>query len=213
MFIGCSPQANAISDTQTPFIVRTPVFTPTPLWSYILYDGGFLSGEPCGPPCFYGIVPGITSKQEAEQILSDLEVQCPVRDNLQDTLGRDLGGWICFGQLEIRYLLETEIVNFITFHLGERRSLQEVINVLGPPDFVIILDNGLPGEPLLSGMIVYNQYQMILPLPSEQAGAVFRIEPATVIGTVIYRDETTFRESSVIFSNSSFSWTGFGEYP
>ena len=34
-------------------------------------DGGLLSGEPCGPPCFIGIIPGVTTEEQVYQIIKN----------------------------------------------------------------------------------------------------------------------------------------------
>ena len=42
---------------------------PTPKPTIDIGDGGFLSEEPCGPPCFWGIIPGETTEAEVAEIL------------------------------------------------------------------------------------------------------------------------------------------------
>jgi hypothetical protein len=48
-----------------------------------LGDGGLLSREPCGPPCFFGIIPGVSSKDDAITMLRshELYLDCSEYDN------------------------------------------------------------------------------------------------------------------------------------
>src|SRR5690349_12886883 len=78
----------ACKQTQTPSTVPLPfavIYSPTnvlsatstalsadilpSLPSFDIGDGGFLSEKPCGPPCFMGIIPGQTKKDEVIQFL------------------------------------------------------------------------------------------------------------------------------------------------
>src|SRR3990172_586921 len=47
-----------------------------------LVDKSLLTGEPCAPPCWYGITPGTTSETEALDIVNGLEFINPGTINL-----------------------------------------------------------------------------------------------------------------------------------
>jgi len=145
---GCANTDHEIDFMPTSTLSATPNPIPSVTPGPSFGDSGFLSGEPCGPPCFYGIVPGTTTKSEVIQILNDMELldRCSVIDNDQFTIDEEIGGWDCNGT-RIYYRKNTEIVFSITYDLPEPVLLSDIIAVHGEPGFVNLLETGFAETP------------------------------------------------------------------
>jgi hypothetical protein len=114
----------------------------------ITLDRSYLEGSPCHVPCWQNITPGITDESSAMTILSDpnLIESDSLRCQRDSETGRING---------CRFRRTTEEGGQISFHDGIVRTLMlkthnltldEVISVLGPPDYLM----NLQGSQILS---------------------------------------------------------------
>jgi len=178
-------------------------------------DSGFLSDEPCGPPCFMGMEPGITTKAEALEILKTrgfLE-GCVSLDAYQAYIARGEGGWSCQTAFSVRYPQNTEIINYIGINLNNAVTLQDIINKLGYPSFVLVLNTGLPEHPTVQISLYYSEPRIVIPLGGEFEGFQFEISQTTLIDSVDYLDLQTLEYHYELFSDELIAWKGYGIYP
>lgn len=105
-----------------------------------LYDQSWFTGDPCAAPCWYGLKPGETSKENAKKIVSEL----PFLDNAQI---RESYGIVSFPykfQKDNRAVFgamtfEDDILEEIYITPNYSMSLEQAVKKLGDPDgFTII---------------------------------------------------------------------------
>lgn len=211
----------------TPTIPRTrvprPTATPTPP-ILVIGDGGLLSGEPCGPPCFWGIEPGKTTQSEAFQILTNLGVMeaCESYDYFENLTNEWIGGWACQAKFDYRFekpkgfgvsfRKSTGIIDGVRFIPTIPITLQDIIAKHGFPDVVVVLDTGLPEYPTVQASIYYSALRIVFPLSKEQEGAEYKIEPITPIDQVVYLDNDALEYDFEIFAEHIVPWKGYGGY-
>ena len=189
-----------------------PVSTINPV-SSIIGDGGLLSKQPCGPPCFFGIVPGQTHYTEAENILVNqgLINYCTVIDEYAFAQEEGIGGWWCDG-FAVEFDRATGIVNHIQFALSPPIQLRTIVDRYGSPDAVSVINMGGEHTPLLGGEVRYFQYHMVLFSDTEQQSWEYKFAPTMFIDGVIYEDETGFMERLEGFEPEMWLWHGYGTY-
>jgi hypothetical protein len=170
-------------------------------------DGGFLSGEPCAPPCFWGIVPGNTTEAEAKQILQTkgLSQGCKAYDNEARSGTRGIN---CQFIMNISFQLGTDIVYAVGFRPSQKITVEDVITKYGKPDSVSVLPSGIPEDPHTVMLLYYNRMNTRLNLP-DQTGITFLVKPSTEVENIAYFDVDRYEK----FLRHSFQkWEDYGEY-
>jgi hypothetical protein len=177
-------------------------------------DGGFLSGEPCGPPCFLGIIPNVTKENEAVRILEEkgLYKNCNFVNNESES---GLRGFTCSRHLvSVTFFPETNIVGGIGFDPSQEITIDMVIAKYGEPEAVMVSSIWFTWEkqPETSMALIYNDINASVSLGT-QNGNAFKLEPSTLIASIGYskpgfpsveEDETGKKYLS--------PWHGYGEY-
>ena len=123
-----------------PHIVPPPRVTPDPE----LMDVSLLTGEPCGPPCWQGIIPGETTREEAMVILHDLSFTNDYvirRQGNRISFYSDIENWPG-GAIEIR---DDDIVGNISYGIPYRLELRGLIASMGEPSGFTIGEIGPTG--------------------------------------------------------------------
>ena len=170
-------------------------------------DGGFISKNPCGPPCFFGITPGITTDKDISYLLNvlpDVITNCKEYDFTSEG-GKN--GLIC-DYINITY--RNNIVDVIGFSLSKNITIQQVIDSYGNPDLVDIDIISLPDKPYTTGMILYfDRIQTILQ-PPDQKGRKFTIDKDTRIIRIVYLTNNEYLETRGI--EGHIPWRGYGTY-
>jgi hypothetical protein len=153
-------------------------------------DGGFLSGEPCGPPCFWGIVPGQTTETEVIEILREkgaFEV-CEAFDREAQGGTR---GIIC-PRFAVGFKRESNVIDDIVFRPSIAITAEEIITKYGEPELVEI--GGL-------GVHVI-RFELTMAYPSlstwigfpQQDELPYVLKPTTPVTGIVY--DTDFGKSS-----------------
>jgi hypothetical protein len=97
-------------------------------------DTSLVTGEPCASPCWQGLLPGESTKQEALQALEMLSFvnsdTISVRIPVSPFEGRELIEWM-YGTGEI--VVDNEIVRSITVDLFYDLELQRLVEIIGEP--------------------------------------------------------------------------------
>lgn len=115
-----------------------------------LVDESWTTGEPCSPPCWYGVIPGVSNKEEALNTLTTLpflnrkdltqakddQFYDPVSDSLVSAevvyvsyKEGGVGGYVGV------YFVKDELV-MIEFSPNFAISFEEVVEQIGPPDYL-----------------------------------------------------------------------------
>jgi hypothetical protein len=173
-------------------------------------DGGFLSGEPCGPPCFVGIVPGVTRETEAIRIVK-AERLCGNYETF-DNEPSGYRGFICTPSgVYVSFRPGTDIVELVGYYLSPSITLGDVIARYGEPDAVSVGAIGIPEIPKTMMSIYYDSLKSQLFL-CDQEGVTFRAEPATGICRIGYSDVASYERQKNQLRELLASWNGYGEY-
>lgn len=191
-----------------------------------LVDKSLLTGEPCEPPCWYNITPGITSDNEALDIVSELDfINSDTIDLQRGSRGGVIvwqtifsenqitNGNIAFDQKGIVY----SVIVVLSYHI----TLKELIEVIGDPDgimtrphiqyngsvhcmnvYVVWLDQGLAAT------------AACLPISEEPLSLV---EPHLLIRQVSYFPSASTMDEYITFhggptpQDKFIEWEGFEE--
>lgn len=124
---------------------------PNPTVPEEFRDTSIITRDPCSPPCWYMIEPGISTKEEAKQILLSLPFLDSSSIRERETfywdpgVGDHINGVLLAvdylrpkGQQAAGFLLADGIVMDFTIYPNYSLTFQEVINSIGPPDYVRI---------------------------------------------------------------------------
>lgn len=113
------------SESLPPYDLPTRVEDPDSV------DKSLLTGEPCAPPCWYGLVPGESSADEVVSTLKSL----PFVDG--DSIIEDFITWkssVMNTDDYVGYIrIEENKVELLSIELEYDLTLQELIDVLGEP--------------------------------------------------------------------------------
>ena len=137
----CSIQKPTSERTVPPYLTLPPVpsFIPEPthIPEPTVVDTGLAYGVPCSPPCWQGLIPGKTPREEAARVLEELWSSGVVEDVL-DTGGTSDGAFI------VQVASRTETLAMITFDRGVIESIDGDVNfdytigdlvaAFGPPE-------------------------------------------------------------------------------
>lgn len=151
-------------------------------------DGGFLSGEPCGPPCFWGIVPGQTTEAEAIAILQARGVFTHCEVYVRETEGC-VRGIRCPPRprslFDVHLNCNGDFVEGISFTPSFKITVQDAVAKYGKPDGILVFLDGIPEEPYLVLQITYSGIQTYLTLP-RQKWPGYLLEASTPIVDIAY---------------------------
>jgi len=197
-------QETKLSSNSVPTLQHS---TPTPVqWHKVIQDGGFLSGEPCGPPCFWGVTPGITKIDQVYQILDarGLRPYCSKYDDGHGVRGIDCPIWLGFSFAE-----QTDVIDGVGFTPSITITLKDAINKYGSPSHVLALIGGLPDYPQRVNLSLYYDEIFTILHFLEIEGEVYPLEAASVVQAIDYSDRIAYEE----FRNFPFQpWVGYGKY-
>jgi hypothetical protein len=168
-------------------------------------DGGFLSEQPCGPPCFYNIRPGITREAEVAKIFatnSPLQ-RCEPFNNESISGNRGLA---CYGIVNVSFGRGTDVVESIGFQPSQPITMRQIIAKYGRPDRVFV-SNSSPSGRIVTGMgFYYEKIQAGIGM-GEQPGRSFYLWPDTKISGIGYGDNSL--PSPVA---RDYEYKGYGQY-
>ena len=168
-------------------------------------DGGLLSGKPCTAPCFYNIIPGITTEKKTLEIFSaelDVNTNCDywAKDNNGPAEGINCQTFtIIFN--------DSSMVRMVSFKPSQPIKVAEVIKKFGPPDGVSLGISGTEIQPPICMALYFDRENMILHLP-EQSSDSYNLLGLTPIESVEYDDRDTYAR----YRKIDYIWKGLGKY-
>jgi hypothetical protein len=169
-------------------------------------DGGFLSGEPCGAPCLWDIIPGITNEAQVKHILQAKGVfqACDTVNNEAESGSR---GIVC-PLMGVNFQRGSDIVDGVGFSPSQKFTFGQAIEKYGAPNAVLLMVSGRPEEqPRTAMRLYYDDIKTALDLP-EQEGVEFDVDPSVQIQAVNYSSEQSYKS----FGLPLLKWKGFGKY-
>ncbi len=167
-------------------------------------DGGFLSGEPCGPPCFLGIRPGLTRSSDARSVLKapPFSGDCVEADTSIN----------CREVIQVGF--QDETVNMVSFKPTTQITASDLLGRYGPPDralaFVSSLMTG--GPPTSKMRLFYDGLSAMIDFP-DQRGTDFTLGSETPISNIAYLSEGEYSSYQAQIAERVSAWEGFKTYP
>ncbi len=187
--------------------LRLP-FGPRPIMK--VGDGGFLSGEPCGPPCFWNITPDVSKKQDAIEALQAHFDKDFNSQNCELWSGPDIFQDISCNPVYIGFN-QTRDVGVIGFPPGIRITVEDAISKYGPPSAISVasIRGDKRGFTISVAMSIYfDDIYTQANLP-EQDGKAYFVEPSTIINWIAYLGKDEWK-SSMKFATRP--WQGYSGY-
>jgi hypothetical protein len=177
---------------------------PEPIEAIEVGDGGFLSGDPCGPPCLWGIVPGQTREAQAIEILREYDIfqSCKPLDSEAEGGSRGLN---CGDRIFLGFATGTDLVDGIGLD-PTGLTVGDAIYRYGEPDAVLHFPAGTVEFPDMMLVIVYREMLTELRLP-EQEGLVYLLESTTPIWNIAYFASMEDPTANIFYEE----WKGYGE--
>ena len=175
-------------------------------------DGGFLSGQSCGPPCFFGVVPGVTTKNNAITLLQSkgLYQDCTEIDTTKEGGGHIISCTYPTWGLVVSIGNNGDLVSGISFPPSEKITVAQVIARYGPPTVVSMLaaaDSSNRGSTAYMDLC-YDQINTVISLIAQENSATYETSPTTLVGIIEYDDQEEYQSRRQIIQ----SWTGYGIY-
>lgn len=175
-------------------------------------DGGFLSEDPCGPPCFWGIVPGETTEGEVIEILQERGIfeTCYTIDH-EDEGG--FRGMDCGLQVFIDFERGGDLVTGVGFKPTATITAQDVVAKYGEPQGVAVHDLGVHvidlqlvmAYPSMLTRVIFPTQRVSLPIQEP-----YILEPSTPVDSIAYPIDGG--EISLVEDSYWEEWHGYGEY-
>jgi hypothetical protein len=129
---------------------RDLLTAPTPIidHDHPLIDESFISGEPCEPPCWYGLIPGQSSFEDVNQVLSELEFMQPTSINILKSTSEYYGVEDIRIYFQCQYYsgipscgslwLLGDTLHWIRHEIAYELSINEAVGIIGEPDLIIL---------------------------------------------------------------------------
>jgi len=167
------------------------------------WDGGFLSQSTCGPPCFGGAVPGVTTEAEAFQII-DREagfVGCDLEDRPNQ------GRWISCQGVIIEIDRTSRVISGLGYRTLRRITLGDAIELYGEPDSVRLFPDGVPEAPYVVMAVYFNAIMTGLQLERSE-GVIYRPRESSRVDLIEYHS----LPNGGLDDAQIVEWHGFTEY-
>jgi hypothetical protein len=181
--------------------------TSSPSKANDLGDGGFLSKDPCGPPCFWNIVPDITTDVQAKKIIQE---HIDIHD-CEQWPKNDRDKAINCGPLALQFTEFHKVAN-IAFSPAQKITIGDVVQEYGEPDAVVVdvFKAGYSnlGDKTTVWMDVYFDDIKTIIHMLEQEGEIYSVEEDSPIGGFAYVGQDKWGGYRLLAK----PWTGFHLY-
>jgi hypothetical protein len=190
---------------------------------------GLLTGEPCAPPCWQGLTPGVSTEQELVAVL-EASGQVDPRSLHQESGGcgqltywrtrhpfanlSTLSGWTtnyaCTSHTVLKVVME---------YLSYEVNLEQLLEIYGPPDVFSAQPAGIPERPYVEVNLYYPARGLVCQLELSDHEEALR--PETRVVRAWYFAPTSFESlgnpaSGVPFPPAEYAadvlqeWQGYG---
>jgi hypothetical protein len=194
--------------------VSTPTIAPH------LVDRSLLTGNPCGPPCWYGINPGESSEAESLNILEQIAFIDSTSIILNQASWIDgrtatLATFNCITPISRRCGTLTfvdELLVEISIPLLYELTFNQAVSELGPPDYLFFEPIHVQVVDCAAGL-VWEHLGIVLTTSVKDASEcddlsrVGQLSSQEKVVRAVYRD----RGREILHGGEEFPWTGFAE--
>lgn len=173
-------------------------------------ENSLLSMEPCGPPCFFDIIPQKSTKQDVFDSLDKFGLNNRCKST-EPTRLENISVVECIHSIIKIGIDETEdVVNSIEFSPNSRITIESVINTYGEPDFLKCYSVNTTSEKPSSNVMIFFKKESMGIIIENFDGYFANIRPDTLINTVIYSASFVDNQEKKGFTQQ---WKGYSEYP
>lgn len=186
-------------------------------------DFGIVSQEPCGPPCFQGITPGVTTIEDAYLNLlkagapcrmSESRFEAGARVDSEDVECYSGKGYISIQSRHLSGQQDTDeakvIVDSIMLKPPTKVTVGQLIARYGPPDAVREATfQDRPGNQSFMSFY-FDEQQTYVEFPIQRAAA-YTVAPDTAIESVSYRTAADYQKV-IDDRTDTLLWKGYGMY-
>jgi hypothetical protein len=188
-------------------------------------DGSLLSGEPCEPPCWQGLVPGFSTAQEVEDVLAASEYV------KQDSVERERWGgfrtiwwestasWAS-GSGRNAAVIKGEMLQVLMICVDYKLTLENIVDRYGTPEKLwaswawpggveAAVTLYYPGEGLAVGLVLQpaNGYHELE--PDSKVTVVWYFAPTSLEGLIDLGDSILFPPKEYVDTELA-DWKGYG---
>lgn len=153
-------------------------------------DGSLLSGDPCEPPCWQGLVPGVSTVQEVEDVLAASEYV------KQDSVERERWGgfstiwwesttsWAS-GSGRNAAVIQGEMLQVLALCLDYELALEDIVERYGTPEKLWVTRTSLGGAEV-AVRLYYPGEGLIVALVLQPSNGYYELEPGSKVIVVRY---------------------------
>jgi|WetSurMetagenome_2_1015567.scaffolds.fasta_scaffold131281_1 hypothetical protein len=169
----------------------------------VINDGGVISQKPCSPPCFLGIVPGITNRSYAIDELKKKGIKGYVEKNS------------ALNYFDLLYLQYDQ--NFLIYEINFIPSanilIGEIIKIYGEPDTANVTydPSSRPEHNYFEMEVYYDSLQSIFVLERQENWPGFSVTRETKVIRIIYGEESVY-EGRKRSTSHIVNWKGYAIY-
>jgi hypothetical protein len=171
-------------------------------------DGGFFSDDPCGPPCFFDIIPGISTEEE---VLASVEKFSHIFQNCESYDFTSSGGYRSLVCTYVTIGYRNSRVGVVGFKPSAQITLQQVIDRYGSPDLFAVGFVNLPEYPPRARAVLFFDQIHTMLYPPDRDGEEFVFSAGTQIISITYLSKAEYESTRNIKRN--ILWKGYGVYP
>ena len=181
-------------------------------------DGGLLSDASCGPPCFWNITPGLTTRSQAWGILTQrgMSQACQEQNGSSESGSRTIH---CepgsktrdLGTLDMPLDAHGNKILSIIFNPSRPILLQDLIKKYGGPSHLAVYQISTPQHPAYWVILYYDAILTSVYL-YPQAGSTYQLRPDAAAYLVTYSATQSYRTYLDTINTNLQEWKGYGAY-
>ena len=172
-----------------------------------IWDSSLLASNPCPAPCFYGIEPGTTTLNEAEELLQSAGL-CLDPSYIRSSSPTEPEGILCENLITVKSDSGKEITRYVSIYAPAQLTVEMVFDQLGYPDAVMVDAYG-KGEGEGSYLSLYYQNGFTRLILMDQERGDYRLAKDSLVDWIAFYEEGFFGE----LMEDTSPWSGFGVYP
>ncbi|MBN2503267.1 MAG: hypothetical protein JXB38_20995 [Anaerolineales bacterium] len=169
-------------------------------------DGGLISHEPCGPPCFFGFYVNDDFKSAVET-LNDIHSTENVATSCVLDKSEVFQQIRCPG-VRISSELESNEILGIEFSVDSQVTVEALIDTYGEPTSLEVFDLLDVHNPSMRMRLLYQDFWGVIFLEIQPLIEDYHVEPTTLVEKVDYLTEADY----IQLSEGTIPWRGYGYY-
>jgi hypothetical protein len=187
-----------------------------------------ITNNPCSPPCWQGITPGVTTMSEAVEILNTLNITntniSPESVTSFEIFDKTTGWqFLDFGRVYFNEI--NDVIQCIVINPLKDLKVDQLVSLYGPPSHILIF-KGFGDYTFIKTFMIYKSSGLLIDIllvpydhnnkpkigQSDVIDAVYFCNPQIFGGYLNYLFNRNPQQAQQEFDVFSQPWHGFGEY-